>query len=189
MPRFLAHPLDLERQTVLRGEKYGDDTIDSYKLDLSDAIGDLFDRLLSFLLRHCCVVSQSVCLSLSDECIWFWWSLSLSDEVTEGSPEAFRPTVLSGPVCETWIWDNWLMKNRYSAVFGATAMFVAGHTTLMASQLRKIINRIEYKFVFLESFFPKISIEPGLCMQSSPYNVILLRSPGRPWRLSYVFLA
>ena len=38
--------------------------------------------------------SESVCLSLSDECIWFWWSLSLSDDVTEGSPEAFRPTVL-----------------------------------------------------------------------------------------------
>ena len=55
---------------------------------------DLFDRLLSFLFRLCCVESESVCLSLSDECIWFWWSLSLSDDVTEGSPEAFRPTVL-----------------------------------------------------------------------------------------------
>ena len=47
-----------------------------------------------FWFRLCCVESESVCLSLSDECIWFWWSLSLSDDVTEGSPEAFRPTVL-----------------------------------------------------------------------------------------------
>ena len=57
----------------------GDDPIDSSKLDLADAIGDLFDRLLSFLFRLCCVESESVCLSLSDECIWFWWSLTLSD--------------------------------------------------------------------------------------------------------------
>ena len=34
----------------------------------------------------------------------------------------------------------------------------------MPSQLRKIINRIDYKFVFLESFFPKISIESGFAV-------------------------
>ena len=62
-----------------------------------------FDRLLSFLFRLCCVESESVCLSLSDECIWFWWSLSLSDDVTEGSPEAFRPTVLFSVRLVCWV--------------------------------------------------------------------------------------